>query len=1075
MSSIGRTGAARRGFVVGTALVVLTAVFGPVAPARSVSDPRSTYIVELATPPTAARGITALVDRTVESVLSTARAAAAPVLHRYRSAFSGFAARLTPAEMTSLARTRGVVAVTPDTVSRPLAARPAHSAGWAAGVPAAETGSGQETAAFLGLPAGLWERLGGPGRAGEGVKIGVIDTGIYPEHPSFADTPTGPDGARYDGPAYAPPDAWNGTCQTGEGFSAAACNHKLIGARYFAGGFGAENLAPGEFLSPRDANGHGSHVAATAAGNHGVAPKIGGHDLGIAAVSGIAPRARIAAYKVCWTGRAGSGESVEGGCMASDAVAAIDAAVADGVDVINYSVGSSTSAVFGPVERAFLGAAAAGVFVANAAGNDGPKPGTVGSPTGVPWVTSVAATTLPRTFESPFSVTPATGPSGGAGQPFTRMGASLTGALAGAPLVDSAAVPSAPDREANAALCLPGSLDPAAVAGKAVVCQRGQNARVEKGKVVLDAGGVGMVLVNTKPDEDVVADLHWVPAVHVSAAGGAEIRVLLGGGAPATLSLGGGSPVAGPGDRMAAFSSRGPETAVPDIAKPDLGAPGVDILAAATPAPATGGRPGETFQIISGTSMASPQVAGAAALLAQLEPGWSPAAIKSALMTTARPEVLMEDGQSPAGPHDVGSGRIDPNRAATPGLVVDTPVADYMRYLEGQDPDLVTDIAVTPLAAADLNLPSVAVSRFTGLATTVRTFTSVDDRPQTWRAAVESPGGILTTATPAHFDIAPGATQAVTLSLMLGSAAHDVYTAGAVVLTNTTDGRTVRLPVSVQPVRLAVERSVEVDAADAAGTAPLPVRSGFAGPLSGLGWGLARPRPVPGQTISTASPGTDQPWAESAGVRIWDVEVPPGAQVLAAAVTPGDTPGPPGHNADRGAAGTDLDLYVFRDDGGDGFGASDLLGLSAGPAADESVAALLPAPGTYRFAVVGFKTQAPTSTFDFTTWLAADEAPDDPAVPVGEPGLVVDGDPRQVTPGDAAQLRLGWSGVDTDGTYIGLVTYHGQAPAVPQVPIGLTLVRVVRGRARPVVPAVVPPAVVPGGRATGSRVRTGPG
>jgi hypothetical protein len=346
----------------------------------------------------------------------------------------------------------------------------------------------------------------------------------------------------------------------------------VIGARYFVEGFGAENLAAGEFLSPRDANGHGSHVAATAAGNHGVTPKIGGHDLGVAAVSGIAPRARIAAYKVCWTGRAGSGESVEGGCMASDTVAAIDAAVADGVDVINYSVGSATSAVFGPVERAFLGAAAAGIFVANAAGNDGPKPGTVGSPTGVPWVTSVAATTLPRTFGAPFSVTPVAGPAGGAARPFTGMGASLTGALADAPLVDSAAVPSAPDQAANAALCLPGSLDSAAVAGKAVVCQRGRNARVEKGKAVFDAGGIGMVLVNTKPDEDVVADLHRVPAVHVSAAEGAEIRVLLGGGAPATVSLGGGRPVGAAGDRMASFSSRGPETAVPDIAKPDVGA-----------------------------------------------------------------------------------------------------------------------------------------------------------------------------------------------------------------------------------------------------------------------------------------------------------------------------------------------------------------------------------------------------------------------------------------------------------------------------------------------------------------------
>ena len=156
---------------------------------------------------------------------------------------------------------------------------------------------------------------------------------------------------------------------------------------------------------------------------------------------------------------------------------------------------------------------------------------------------------------------------------------------------------------------------------------------------------------------------------------------------------------------------------------------------------------------------------------------------------------------------------------------------------------------------------------------------------------------------------------------------------------------------------------------------------------------------------------------------------------------------------------------MFRDDAGDGFDASDLLGLSAGPGADESVAALLPAPGTYRLAVVGFKTQSPSSTFDFTTWLGADPSPDDPADPSTGPGLVVGGDPAVVTPGEAVELQLGWSGVETDGTYLGLVTYHDQVPAEPRLPAGLTLVRVVRGQHRPVAPAIVgPPA----------RVRLGP-
>jgi subtilisin family serine protease len=785
------------------AVVVLVATLGPAAPAGSESGPRSNYIVQLAFPPVAgyhgsisALAATSRLDRSERQVLSAAGAGRARVVHRYRNAFSGFAARLTAREAAGLATTAGVMAVTPDTVSHPLA--DPHPASPRDGA------LGRETPAFLGLPAGIWERLGGPAKAGEGVKIGVIDTGIYPEHPSFADTPVGPEGKRYDGPAYAPPTGWKGTCQSGVNFPSTACNNKLIGARYFVEGFGAKNVKAGDFLSPRDANGHGSHVAATAAGNYGVVPKMGGHNLGVGKVSGIAPRAQIAAYKVCWTGRAATGDTVEGTCMASDAVAAIDAAVADGVDVINYSVGSGTSAVFGPVERAFLGAAAAGVFVANAAGNDGPEPGTIGSPTGVPWVTSVAATTLGRTFESTFTVIPGPRPGGtpaGAPEGVAGKGASLTGALAGAALVDAASVPAKGVDAGKAALCLPGSLNRAAVAGTAVLCQRGRNPRLEKSKVVLDAGGVGMVLANTKPEDDVVADPHWVPAVHVSPADGAAIRALLADGAAATLSVEGGRPVAAAGVRVAAFSSRGPEAAVPDIAKPDLGAPGVNILGADTPTRATGGRRGETFQIISGTSMAAPEVAGAAALLAQLEPGWSPAAIKSALMTSADPKVLTEDGTTAAGPLDVGSGRIDPNRAATPGLVVDTPVGDYVRYLKVQAPEEVPDTTITPLAAADLNLPSVAFSRFTGAGSTVRTFTSVDRRPQSWAVSIEAPTGILGTVAPARFDIAPGATQAVTLSLALAGAPPGVYTSGAIVLTNITDQRTVRLPLSVKPVK----------------------------------------------------------------------------------------------------------------------------------------------------------------------------------------------------------------------------------------------------------------------------------
>jgi hypothetical protein len=357
----------------------------------------------------------------------------------------------------------------------------------------------------------------------------------------------------------------------------------------------------------------------------------------------------------------------------------------------------------------------------------------------------------------------------------------------------------------------------------------------------------------------------------------------------------------------------------------------------------------------------------------------------------------------------------------------------------------VSDSSITPLAASDLNLPSIAFSRFTGSGSTVRTFTSVDRRRQSWRTSVVAPAGVLGTVTPASFDIAPGATQAVTLTLTAAGAPTDSYTSGAVVLTNTLDDRTVRLPVTVKPVKINAPPRLEVTSGAAAGIAPLPVRVGFAGGLTALGWGLVPPRVAAGQRVATAVPTVDHPWEESAGVRTYDVEVPAGAKVLAAAITLGDTPKPPGSGLSEDAAETDLDLYLFRDQGEKGFGADDVVARSAGPVATESIALAMPPPGSYRFTVVGFKTPQLAAGYDFTTWLGFDPSPDDPASPSTTPGFVVDGDAAEVAPGDSVELRLTWSGVTDAGTYFGLVTYYDQTPVDPQSPFAATLVRVVRG------------------------------
>jgi hypothetical protein len=281
-------------------------------------------------------------------------------LYNYGYVFNGFAAELTEAQAQKLAQTPGVLAVTKDEVRK------------------MDTAS---TPAFLGLAGsgGFWATKA----KGENVVIGIVDSGIWPEHPSFSDR-TGVNGnGIQDGKLdYRQIPGWNGRCVPGEGFTASNCNQKLIGAQFFNAGFGGnagiKTQFPYEFNSPRDADGHGSHTASTAGGNANVAAT--GPATVFGSISGIAPRARISAYKVCW------GNNGEGGCAGVDSVAAIDQAVADGVDVINFSISGTSTNFLDPVQVAFLFAADAGVFVAASAGNAGPASSTVAHPS--PWLTT---------------------------------------------------------------------------------------------------------------------------------------------------------------------------------------------------------------------------------------------------------------------------------------------------------------------------------------------------------------------------------------------------------------------------------------------------------------------------------------------------------------------------------------------------------------------------------------------------------------------------------------------------------------------------------------------------------------
>src|SRR5829696_4256579 len=286
-------------------------------------------------------------------------------IYDYTVTNNAVAVRLTAKQATKLATFKNVVSLSKDKLAQPDTSL---------------------SPSFLGLDAGngLWSQLGGRANAGAGIVVGVIDTGIWPESKAFAGNTGIP-----------VPADWTGKCVAGELFPVTSCNDKLIGARYYVAGFGKHNIDKSDYLSPRDGDGHGSHTASTAAGNRVTGVNVDGKVFENGVVSGMAPGAKVAAYKVCWTGEPG----IADGCFSSDSVAAINQAVLDGVDVINYSIGgTSESDALDSVAQAFRAASNAGVFVANSAGNSGPGASTLDHP--APWVTTVAAATHRRAFQA---------------------------------------------------------------------------------------------------------------------------------------------------------------------------------------------------------------------------------------------------------------------------------------------------------------------------------------------------------------------------------------------------------------------------------------------------------------------------------------------------------------------------------------------------------------------------------------------------------------------------------------------------------------------------------------------------
>lgn len=734
----------------------------------------------------AARRYAAHLERTQEEALRRADLSTERVDSRFTTAVNGFAGSFTAEEAAALAADPEVLAVVPDEIRQ------------------MDTVSSPD---FLGLTGkkGLWQeavgKKGDPTTAGRGIVVGIVDSGIRPENPSFAD----------DGHPAAPAD-WAGECVTGdaEAFPEEACSDKLIGARYFVNGFGAARIAEDESLSPLDAGGHGTHTASTAAGNHGVTATVDGIERG--EISGMAPGAHVAAYKACWEGITGSG------CATSDTVAAIDAAVGDGVDVINYSISGSKDNVLDPVELAFMNAATAGVFVAASSGNSGPTASTTAH--AAPWITTVAAST-----HAVYEHTLVTGD----GQRF--IGASITRPLtAETPMAYARDLAAAGADPASAALCLAGTLDPVETQGKLVVCDRGQNGRAEKSSIVEAAGGAGMVLVNTSDAEGLNADVHAVPTVHLPAAQReAVVEYASSEGATGRiLGTNEGSTTQVP--LVAAFSSRGPSLAVEsDLLKPDISAPGVDVLAAYSPT-----RGGEDFAYSSGTSMSSPHIAGLAAVMMQRRPDFGPMEIKSAMMTTAR------DHAEETSPFAEGAGFVDPTRMADPGLVFTSDRDDWFDFLGGQGvvfTDTGRPVSETPIDASDLNVPSLAIGDLYGSQTVTRTLTNVGGNNGEWTARVEGLEGLDVAVSPQVVKPRRGQSQDVAITVTAAGAPAGEWATGHVVWSGP-GGKSVRIPVVVRPGVADAPAAVEV--ARDADTLELPVLSGVDGTLETRVRGLVR-------------------------------------------------------------------------------------------------------------------------------------------------------------------------------------------------------------------------------------------
>ncbi|KAF8044202.1 hypothetical protein BT93_A2246 [Corymbia citriodora subsp. variegata] len=645
------------------------------------SSSLSTYIIEVQKPTDKHLATIEDLDTFYRSFLPATTAGSNQeqrMVHSYRHVLSGFAAKLTAEEAKAIGEKNGVLDVRPETV---LSLHTTH------------------THDYLGLRrgVGLWE----DSNYGKGVIIGVLDTGILPEHLSFSDEGVPP-----------PPAKWKGRCN----FKRTSCNNKLIGARSFT------HLS--RSAAPYDDLGHGTHTASTAAGAFVKDASVFGFANGTAV--GIAPLAHLAVYQVC----------TPLGCFTSAILAGFDAAIEDGVDVLSVSLGSKIPQEFrsDPIARGAFAATQKGIFVSCSAGNSGPSNYTLTN--GAPWVLTVGASSTDRTIKATARL--------GNGQEFD--GETLYQPRdfkpAQHPLVDMEGDEYKPRGKVSVRYTVYG--------------------RIEQGQMVKDAGGVAMILVNDPTKAyTTFPEPHVLPAAHVSHAAGTEIKKYIKTvSTPTATILFKGTQFNGSfAPAVAYFSSRGPNSISPGILKPDIIGPGLNILAGWNSPIDNSTDKKRPFKLISGTSMSCPHLSGVVALLKSVHPDWSPAAIKSAILTTAatsnaKGQPIVDEARRPASIFATGAGHVNVSKAVDPGLIYDTELTDYVPYLCGlnySDGDVslivgkeVSCSSIESIPDYQLNYPSISVN-FVRLGSNVsvkRTVRNVGPANSRYKLVIEPIAGI---------------------------------------------------------------------------------------------------------------------------------------------------------------------------------------------------------------------------------------------------------------------------------------------------------------------------------------------